>query len=450
MVSKTTIETLDRLIRASFYALIFLLPVGIGFVSTFAAFAIFFFLIKRVCIVILNRPKGWGIIKTMFLPASNFFNPFIFFYVAAAAISVVFSQNHELSLVGFFGKLMRGVLIYTSFIEAFTSVAHINNFIITWLVSAFIIGLSGLCQYFTGYDFIRHFPLVGGRVYATLRQANDFGAYLISICPLLLVLLTHFDLVGKKLFNHIKAINSRHLIWVCLLIIYLVLIICLGLTFSRAAWVAFFLSIILLGFFRKETLPYIFLIIIGFIWLFTPVMIAARDVSLITDNVKTPNVYVGTQKAPESKTIIQYVSNHLGSGRWSFWREALSIIKDYPLWGSGINTYSQMGSRYKVTWGGYPHNSYLQLTAELGILGLTTFLLMIIALIYRVVQKIRWMPIGYDRVLLIGMFASLVAYLIQSFFDTTFYSVQLSVLMWLLMAMLVAIIRMNQLTKSRT
>ncbi len=451
MVSQPKLEIFDRLIRYSFYLLILLLPVGIGFVSSFAAFAIMFFWIKRVCRIINERPKGWDIIRTLTLPVPHALNLPILCFVAAAFVSLVFSQNHVLSMMGFFGKLMRGLLLYISFVEAFTVPSHINAFLGTWIFSGLIVGLSGLTQYWFGYDFIRHLPLVDGRVSSTLRQANDFGAYILCVCPLLMSLLMHWDSVSLPMTGYLKKWKIPTIvIGILLFLSYVVLVICLGLTFSRAAWVGFFVAIICLGFFKKEALPFIFLIIIGFIWIFTPVMVSTRDMTLITDNVKHVPLPPPGQKAPESKTVVQYVNNHLGSGRWGFWKEAVHIIHDYPWWGSGINTYSQMGARYKINWGGYPHNSYLQLTAELGVLGLGTFLWMIAAFYFFLLKKIKEVPRGYLRAALIGVLASFSAYLIQSFFDTTFYSVQLSVLMWLMMGVMVAGARMNQLTKRAT
>jgi spore maturation protein SpmA len=49
------------------------------------------------------------------------------------------------------------------------------------------------------------------------------------------------------------------------------------------------------------------------------------------------------------------------------------------------------------------------------------------------------MPVGYLRCVLIGTLAGFFAYLVQSFFDTTFYSVQLSMLLWIMMALAVAV-----------
>ncbi len=448
MVPKATIELFDRLIRWSFYALILTLPVGIGFVSSFAAFAITFFWLKRICLIINNRIRGFGIIKALFFPVASPLNVYILAFVLAAFVSVIFSQNHMLSFMGFFGKLMRGVFLYISFIEVFTTVRSLNAFLFTWIFSALMVGLSGLSQYFFGADFIRQLPLVEGRVSSTMRQANDFGAYLVAICPLILGVLMHWDMVSVQLEKYVKIFKMKSWILVSFLFLaYVVLVICLGLTFSRSAWVGFFMSIIFLGIFKKESLPFIFLIIVGFIWIFTPFMVATRDVSLITDNVKNVNKTGTTDKSSKLKALGQYIYRHLGSGRWGFWEEATHIIHDYPWWGSGINTYSQMGSRYKINWGGYPHNSYLQLTAELGILGLGTFFCMIGALFYHVLRKIKLMQKGYFQVTAIGVLASMTAYLIESFFDTTFYSVQLSVLMWIMMAVMIATVRMNQLTK---
>ena len=448
MVFKATLDLFDRLIRLSFYALIFLLPVGIGFVSSFAAFAISIFWIKRACVIMSERPKGFAVLKTLLLPAPSFLNLPMLCFVGAALISVIFSQNHVLSLMGFFGKLLRGVFLYISFLEAFSTATHINAFLSVWIFSALITGVSGLSQYFFGFDFIRHLPLVSGRISSTLRQANDFGAYILAICPLILSLLMHWNTVAKEMSGYFKKLHVRSLVLACVIFLtYVVLVVCLGYTFSRAAWVGFFVAITGLAFFKKEALPFIFLIIVGFIWIFMPVMVLTRDVSFITDNVKHIALLSPGQTAPKDTTVFQYVYHHLGSGRWGFWNEAIHIIHDYPWWGSGINTYSQMGAKYKINWGGYPHNSYLQLTAELGVLGLGTFLWMIVAVYFSALRKIGQMPLGHLRAVIIGVLASLTAYLIQSFFDTTFYSVQLSVLMWLMMAVMVSIVRMNQLTK---
>jgi len=59
-----------------------------------------------------------------------------------------------------------------------------------------------------------------------------------------------------------------------------------------------------------------------------------------------------------------------GSVRVNLWRESLRMIEDHPIIGVGLNTYARVAPKYKSfeSGGGYPHNSYLQKTAETGLL----------------------------------------------------------------------------------
>ena len=127
-----------------------------------------------------------------------------------------------------------------------------------------------------------------------------------------------------------------------------------------------------------------------------------------------------------------------GSGRGGYWREAFHMIKDYPVFGVGVNTYSVVAPGYKINWGGYPHNCYLQMIVEIGILGFLTFLW----IIFRVLGEIRERARIRDdsiKMLLAGTLAGFTGFLVHSFFDTNFYSVQLGSLMWITMGMITAI-----------
>jgi O-antigen ligase len=492
-------EKLDRLIRFSFYALIFFLPISIALVETFSGFILFFFLIKRILTVRHLKPTP------------TFLSKPLLFFVLATLISVLFSQYHKLSVVAFIGKTLQGVFIFTAFLEAFTEERHISKFLSFWICSALLTCLSGLSQFFFNFEFLRGNEISGGRVSSSLRHANDFGAYIITICPLIFVFLFNWKVAKTYLIKFTKQpILQSPLLWGTLLtVVFLVMVICLGLTMSRASWIAFFAAIVLAGLYRKKRFLFIFLMIMGFVVIFTPVMIKNRDVSLITDNVReqreafskienvqpidlehihsghdlfedlVANGYVGKDgvilqkfwllKYPSEfklKThldesqkqelfdvlnnskywhrFLNYTVQRLGQGRLNFWKEALGVIYDYPVFGAGLNTYSQIAPKYRITWGGYPHNSYLQTTAELGFVGLGCMLWMLWVLFKNSFKRIKQMPASFSRCILIGTLAGFFAYLIQSFFDTTFYSVQLSTFFWLMMALAVAVGRVDK------
>jgi O-antigen ligase len=103
--------------------------------------------------------------------------------------------------------------------------------------------------------------------------------------------------------------------------------------------------------------------------------------------------------------------------------------------GTGLNTYTRVIKKYSTTWQAYPHNSYLQMAAELGITGLLIFLWMVVAHIRSGICSRVVESSSSDSILWVGFLASLSGFLVHAFFDTTFYSVQHGILLWVLLAL---------------
>ena len=141
---------------------------------------------------------------------------------------------------------------------------------------------------------------------------------------------------------------------------------------------------------------------------------------------------------------VQSVLKQGGSGRFFFWEKAISIIRSSPVDRTGLNTYSRIIKRDPDprTWW-YAHNCYLQLTAETGLLGLTCFLWVLGVLLWQggvYCQQIKdlW-PLAFLQ----GALAGIGGFLVQSFFDNTFFTVQLGVFMWLMFGLMVSITKLN-------
>ena len=122
----------------------------------------------------------------------------------------------------------------------------------------------------------------------------------------------------------------------------------------------------------------------------------------------------------------------LDQGRFSFWKNAISIVHSSPVWGTGLNTYTRVLRRNpnRGTWW-YAHNCYLQTAAETGLLGLACFLWMLFVLLRHGLVHCQQIKDLWPLTFLQGTVAGLIGFLAQSFFDNTFYTVQLSMLMWL-------------------
>jgi len=124
-----------------------------------------------------------------------------------------------------------------------------------------------------------------------------------------------------------------------------------------------------------------------------------------------------------------------------WWKEALKIIKDHPLAGCGLNTYSKVALNYKsFDWGGiYPHNSYLQMIAEIGLFGGGAFF----GLLYIFFKICLRHLTGKNGRLVLGLMSGVLAFLIHAFFDTHFYSLQLVILFWFMFGLTVSVINLD-------
>ena len=127
-----------------------------------------------------------------------------------------------------------------------------------------------------------------------------------------------------------------------------------------------------------------------------------------------------------------------GMGRIYYWKDAIRIIMHRPILGYGLNTYTLLIRQNYTYQAFYPHNCYLQLTAELGVVGLLAFGWMIWNIFKTVLTFIRLSQDRFLSSLALGTLSGFFGFLVHSAFDTQFYTVQLSSFMWLIMGMLAA------------
>ena len=97
-------------------------------------------------------------------------------------------------------------------------------------------------------------------------------------------------------------------------------------------------------------------------------------------------------------------------------------------------------SDQKTWW--YAHNCYLQMAAETGFIGLACFLWMLFVLLWQSLTYCKQIKDPWLLTFLQGALSGLFGFLVQSFFDNTFYTVQLGVFMWLMFGLIVAVIRL--------
>lgn len=436
----------------SLCALIFFLPISIALVDSFAALVILFYAIKKINEIILSwklKTSGAKIShKISYIinglgPIPSILNRPIEILALMILVSVFQSQFFGLSMYAFWGKFLKGVFLYFSFIEVFTEHKHVRLFLYVFALASFLIAVSGVIQHFSGMDFLRGRQLSGGRVSSSFRYGNSFGTYLIVILGMV-VQQFYFCITNRRSF-------LMQMAWGALLCM---LALCLTWTYSRASWVGFIASMIFLISLDKRKIIYLISLLLIFLCFSLPALSIARHVSLTRDDItntsykqmpkaasKTKDV-VSDIKPISSKEISKFFSQG-GSGRTSFWHSAISIIEKYPIWGSGLNTYTRMLQRFSLPlW--YAHNCYLQMAAEIGFIGLGCFLWMLFVLYSKGLYTLQTLHDPWLNALLQGALGGLFGYLVECFLDNSLYTVQLGILFWIMLGLVGSIINLNR------
>jgi putative inorganic carbon (HCO3(-)) transporter len=292
-----------------------------------------------------------------------------------------------------------------------------------FLLSAFITALSGAVQHYWGQDFIKG-HLIGTennisthRISSSFFGANGFGAYLLPV----------IGLVAHFLYTAI----ARHKSWILgggLTLLFVLLLACLCWTYSRSSWIGYLFILFLMVWMDRRKVLFAGALFLVFYFIFLPSLNNVRHQDLISDSVG------GFQKAA--------VLEQGGSGRSIYWKQAILIIRSSPVCGTGLNTYARVIKQnfHPKAWG-YAHNCYLQMAAETGLVGLGCFLGVLFILLRGGLNYCKKIKDSWPLTFLQGAVSGLFGFLVQSFFDNTFYTVQLGVFMWLIFGLMVAVIR---------
>jgi len=130
-------------------------------------------------------------------------------------------------------------------------------------------------------------------------------------------------------------------------------------------------------------------------------------------------------------------------GRLQIWSDTLHMLRDHPIFGAGLRAYAIVMKPYVTTPKHiaelYPHNIFLAMWVELGLLGLAAFVVLLGTLLWRGWSAFATAA-GLARPLLWGTSASFVAIAVHGMFDTPYFNNDLSVEFWILAALEVAAI----------
>jgi putative inorganic carbon (HCO3(-)) transporter len=357
--------------------------------------------------------------------------------VISSSISIFGCGHLSVALHGMV-KLLKHILVLLVACDLFRSAERLKRLLLVGTISFSVVAADALFQNIVGYDLIRHFRIretnTQIRLTGPFNQYGLLAAYLIATVPVFFAsLFTYNQKQALECSTH-KGTGSEILpVPLCTLkhFAFLTLTVlgfyCLYSTHSRGAWIASFVSLLVLSIIMKKKWILISLI---FIALAAPFALPQNAIIHLDGQNKEQSVYE----------------------RFKLWNRAIYVIKAKPIFGCGINTYTRNHQKYdleqgKQVQGYYAHNGYLQLAAETGLTSLALFLALIVLSLKSGYAACR-QSTGRDQALIAGFFAGLIALLIQACFDTTLHNLQSAVLIWFYIGLLFAFGQMIQLQKT--
>lgn len=331
----------------------------------------------------------WIFLKSISLERIKSVKYPLILFCLALMISVVFSINRFNSFQEIY-KYITGLFLFM--IAASLTNEDKMHIIHTIIFSGFIISILAIYQYFFGFQHLLNYISKQGISdsfaldYITRKRAffpfvtpNTLGGYLAMVIPLTLI--------------------NKNQIWFILPLSFTLL-----LTKSLGAFLSIFLALViyfyLQGKFKKRKI------------VFLSVLLVIMCLVLITRSI--------TQKQHLHPAFSMAM-------RLDYWRETLKIIKLYPLTGVGLGNFNLVHSRYA-------HNSYLQIWAEMGILGIISFLWLVISILKSCLKAIKN---SSDKNQVAILITANTAFLIHNLLDFSFFLPEAVYIWWLVLGMII-------------
>jgi len=314
----------------------------------------------------------------------------ILLLVISLSISLAFAHNKDNAYQELFNYLA-GILLMV-FAASIPGDSR-NRIIRTIILTAFGVSIFVIYQYFWGLPHLANYLaqkninnpftwdyITRQRAFFPFVTPNTLGGYMAMIIPLLL---TH----------------DRN--WLVLIAICFALLLTKSIGALLSLFVGLGIYFYLKGNLNKR------------IWLLLGLF-------LVTITL----VFAFRQSALQPHRLVTFSLNR----RIIYWQDTINIIRSHAWTGIGMGNFDTTLSRYA-------HNSYLQIWAEMGILGIISILWLIISIFKSALTDLKNSPY---KTQLIGLIAANAVFLLHNTIDLSFFLPEVAFLWWLSLGLLLS------------
>jgi O-antigen ligase len=302
------------------------------------------------------------------------------------------------------------MIFYFVIINTIKTKNQLFNLLKIFALSALFVCLYGIAQYIFGWNVKQAwmdeemFEDIKMRIYSTLENPNVLGEYILLTLPICISLMW----TSKKILPRIIYGGMS-----------LVLALALVLTFSRGCWLGIMAAAAIFITFAAGKLW-------GFALVAIPVIPFVLPESII-------NRFTSIGDMKDSST----------SYRVYIWMGTLLMLKDFWISGIGPGTeaFTQVYPFYSYNGivAPHPHNLFLQIITESGVIGLVAFLLLLFLFFKNLVVGCQYFGKGNKfSVVIIGIASAVAGFLLQGMFDNCFYNYRVFMIFWAVLAIGIA------------
>jgi len=320
------------------------------------------------------------------------------------------------------GVALEGMRVMVQYVLWFFVAYHLlrsrnqaRSLVDVFLLLAVIVALIGIAQYITGVEMPAEWvdqaeQGVRTRVFSIIGSPNILGSLMV-----LAMSMAYAMYYGSKQWFK-KMVYAG---------IFLVFALCLVFTFSRGAWLAIILSVLLLG-----------------LWVDKRILILMVLVALLTPTLM-PSVYhrISYMMSPE------YLVSSERGGRLGRWDLAVKHWQTSPAVGVGLGQFGgAVAARNYPDSSFYADSWYLKVGTETGWIGLLATLLLILTGLRRARSSLNAIDDDYLKIMGLGILAGLVGILAHNCVENVFEVPMMASYFWFFLGLVAAMSQVQELS----
>lgn len=307
-----------------------------------------------------------------------------------------------------------GISFVFAMVNSLNKKEDINVFVSFLMLSSLFAALVGVRQIFTGvvmrpeWTDVENSQDIAVRIYSVFTNPNIFAEYLVILTPLAVGTMWHTKSMKKKL-TFIIGVG--------------VLLLALLMTMSRGGWLGIFVAAFVFVLIVDKRLLVLAIPIVLIAIPFLPKSILQRFIS-IGSNVDSSILYRTKIYQITANIIKDNFINGVGFGYIPFKQVYETYIRTMPIY--------------------HAHNTFLEIFAEGGIIGLLVFLILIFSLIKNGLCYLTKSSDKYIKYLGAGAMASLFGILANGMTEHILYMPRIIFTFWILVGLIICLIRLSK------